>query len=125
MFKKLLLPSLSLILTYMVGTSLPICEITPQLVIDPGTSVAGSYSIGYANTWSGAIPGSGVAGGIVLVDDGNSSTTATNPFSITYALHDLCDTAINESAIMGKIAVIVRGACTFQSKAEKPKPMVL
>ncbi len=113
--KKILLCALLLITTIGVSNAqAPICEIGPNLSISSPASLVGGYSLGVA-TWGA--PLTTISGDLVLVNDGIATTTATAPYAITYAIHDGCSPIIND--ITGKIAVIVRGNCTFVIKAQQ------
>ncbi|MEM9024975.1 MAG: M36 family metallopeptidase, partial [Bacteroidota bacterium] len=76
-----------------------------EVVVNSPGGIAGTYGAGGAAFGPGLTPS--VTADLVLVNDG------TNPDP-----EDACDPIINASALVGKIAVIDRGNCTFVSKVE-------
>ena len=92
---------------YLWSSSLP----AELLHVDAPAAVAGSY-IGVQAAFGPAIDETGVAGKIVLADPsyGCSGTPALPKGSVPVPF-------ANQTAIMGNIALIDRGECTFQEKA--------
>ena len=79
----------------------------PGLFVSAPAAVAGSYAIGTAD-FGPAISGVTISGPVVAAaaaaDSAGSTTTA-------------CSALTNASAVAGKIALVDRGACTFELKA--------
>ncbi len=73
-------------------------------VTEPGI-IAGAYFAGGA-AFGGTVPMGGIAGELVLVDDGVGTTS------------DGCEVLVNGAEISGKIAVIDRGGCNFTLKVK-------
>lgn len=70
------------------------------------------FAGGYNGTMAGfgpVIPPGGITADFALVIDDNSGSTSTDP-------NDACDVITNAAALLGKIAVIRRGDCNFDSK---------
>lgn len=77
----------------------------PVLVVNSPPAIAGTYAVGSAS-FGGAIPAAGVTGAVVLVDDGIAPAT------------DACTPLVNAAQIPGKVALIDRGTCNFNIKAQ-------
>jgi hypothetical protein len=76
---------------------------TPKMWVNSGTGLAASYLTGSA---SFGPQNYSVTGNLVLVDDGAAPVT------------DACTALINGGAVLGNIAVIDRGTCSFVIKAQ-------
>lgn len=79
---------------------------TNLLTVNSPTVVAGAYSASEA-TFGPGVPATPLTADLALVNDG------TNPDP-----EDACDPLINSADLVGKIAVIDRGNCTFVLKVE-------
>jgi hypothetical protein len=75
----------------------------PILEVNAPVSVAGTYAVGTA-VFGPPLTLGGVTGDLVLVDDG------VDPAS------DACEPIVNGAQLVGNIAMIDRGSCTFTSK---------
>jgi hypothetical protein len=76
----------------------------PQLVVNSPGAIAGNYDVQTA-TFGAAITLGGFTGNVVMADDG----VAPNG--------DVCDPIVNGAQLLGNIALVDRGTCTFVSKA--------
>lgn len=72
-----------------------------EVTAPPG--VAGAYTVGLAD-YGPSVPGNGISGELVLVDDGNAPSA------------DACSAILNTDEVDGKIALIDRGTCFFDDK---------
>jgi PA domain len=80
---------------------------TPILTVNAPASVAGTYLVGTAS-FGPALTSPGVTAEVMpVVDTAPNTGLACNPLS-----------ALNAAAVNGKIAVVDRGTCTFNIKAE-------
>lgn len=95
-----------------ISQAQPLCEINPALSIPSGT-VAGTYNISVAS-WGGTL--TSLTDTLALYNDGVANPAATPVFAADNSIYDACSAPINN--ISGKIAVIVRGTCTFVAKAQ-------
>lgn len=77
------------------------------LTITAPSALAGNYSGNIAG-FGPAIPAAGITADFVLVEDDNSGTSTDT--------YDGCDVITNGADISGKIAVIRRGDCSFETK---------
>lgn len=77
----------------------------PVLVVNSPPAIAGTYAAGSAS-FGGPIPASGLIGMVVLVDDGVAPET------------DACTPLVNAAQMQGKVALIDRGTCNFNIKAQ-------
>jgi PA domain/FlgD Ig-like domain len=77
----------------------------PRLFVNAPGIIAGTYSVGTAS-FGGALTVGGVAGNVVIADDGVAPTS------------DACNALVNGAAMNGKIAFIDRGVCGFAAKAK-------
>lgn len=81
----------------------------PQVMsITAPVELTGSYT-GTVATFGAPIPITGITGDFALVEDDNSSGTSTDS-------NDGCDVITNGSDLIGKIAVVRRGNCTFDTQ---------
>ncbi len=76
------------------------------LTVNSPTVIAGAYSATDA-TFGPGVPATPITADVVIVDDNSGA----DPM-------DACDPIVNGSALSGKIALIMRGNCTFASKVE-------
>jgi extracellular elastinolytic metalloproteinase len=76
------------------------------LVVHSPSTIANSYDIIKAG-FSPPLPTTPITSDFVLVEDGTSPDN-----------NDGCETILNASSLFGKIAIMKRGNCTFQSKAQ-------
>ncbi len=77
----------------------------PELVINAPAEVAGTYNIAGAD-FGPPIPAGGLNGEVACLKDGVADATTLNG----------CTPAVNPAALAGKIALIDRGGCFFQTK---------
>jgi hypothetical protein len=75
----------------------------PDLIVNSPTAIAGSYSAAGAS-FGAPLDATGITGNVVLVNDGNGTTT------------DGCEALVNGGAVNGNIALIDRGDCEFGTK---------
>lgn len=78
----------------------------PQCVVDPPSAVAGTYDA-QAASFGPPVPPGGVAGSLVLADDGTAPD-----------VNDGCEALVNGGAVAGNIALIQRGNCSFVQKVQ-------
>lgn len=77
---------------------------TPLMMVNAPGTIAGDYPVGLA--WFGpALTTTGVTGELVLAEDGVDLGV------------DGCSPFLNDGAVSGRIAVVVRGGCDFTEKA--------
>ncbi len=79
-------------------------------VNDPG-NLAGVYLAADSNFGGTPLPTNPITADLVLVEDDNAGASTD--------IYDACDNVTNGSSLVGKIAVIRRGECTFVSKVQK------
>ncbi len=77
---------------------------TPFLRVNSPASIADTYLAGEA-AFGPPLTGAGTTGSVVLADDGTGATS------------DACEPLVNVAAIVGNIALVDRGTCTFVVKA--------
>ena len=77
----------------------------PEVVVSSPGAIAGTYTSG-TPSFGAALTTGGVTGTVVLANDGSGTTS------------DACSALINGAAIAGHIALVDRGTCTFNTKAE-------
>ena len=114
MNKRSLLLTFLTFATVLLSKAQPLCEISPALAI-PSGSLAGTYDVSVAS-WAGAL--TSVTDTLAIYNDNVANLAATPAYAATYSMYDACESPTINS-VAGKIAVIVRGSCTFVSKAEK------
>jgi len=77
----------------------------PVLIVNAPPAIAGVYSVGAAS-FGGPVTISGVTGTVVLAEDG------------IVPVSDACSALVNAAQMAGKIALIDRGTCNFNVKAQ-------
>jgi hypothetical protein len=77
----------------------------PLLRVNAPSSIAGDMNVGLAN-WGAPLTTGGVTGDLVLANDGMGVPT------------NGCEPFLNAAAMVGKVALEDRGACTFVTKAK-------
>ena len=77
----------------------------PRFHVNAPAGIAGYYNLGTAS-FGPSLTAGGLTGDVVLADD----DTVPDP-------NDACEAIVNGAALVGKVALIDRGTCTFVSKA--------
>lgn len=78
----------------------------PQLQVNSPPAIAGGYDVQTAS-FGPPLTLAGFTGDVVLAEDNIAP------------INDVCDTLTNAAALVGKIALVDRGVCTFVLKAQK------